>query len=250
MERVKYLKSTLREVIYQVRFPKILKLMEEVPASFQEKIIGKYPIYSVQKNETVVEFNGKQQQQVNENNHCFISENGKTKINLTSAFIAISTLNYQRWEAFKKETEDALNIFYSCYTVPGIQRIGLRYKNIITRSQLGLDGRPWSELLQSSVLGPLSNREDISKYKSEYELKNGDKCFTNRYYELVREFPSAELSLLLDCDYYYTGYFKPTVVSDLSDELHVLSQKFIKESHKEELLNAMQPQQLEPWQVI
>ena len=89
MARVKYLRSTLREVIFQVRFPKIIKLMEEAPAAFQELIIAKYPIYSLEKNETVVEFNGQQKQQLNENNHSFINALGRTKINLTSTFIAI-----------------------------------------------------------------------------------------------------------------------------------------------------------------
>jgi uncharacterized protein (TIGR04255 family) len=50
MARVKYLKSTLREVVFQVRFPKILKLTEETPSAFQERIMADYPIYNVQKN--------------------------------------------------------------------------------------------------------------------------------------------------------------------------------------------------------
>lgn len=247
MTRVKYLKSTLREVIFQVRFPKIIKLMEEAPAAFQELIIGKYPIYSLEKNETVVEFNGQQKQQVNENNHSFINASGRTKINLTSSFIALSTLEYDRWEAFKLEIEDILSKFYSCYKIPGIQRIGLRYKNIIVRNQLGLQGRPWSELLDVSVLGPLAVCEDITSYKTEFELKNGDNCFTNRHYELVRERTSNELAMVLDCDYYYSGFFKTEDVSDLSNKLHELSQKFIEESHKDVLLSAMQPQELKEW---
>lgn len=247
MARVKYLKSTLREVIFQVRFPKIIKLMEEAPAAFQELIIGKYPIYSLEKKETVVEFNGQHKQQVNENNHSFISASGRTKINLTSSFIAVSTLEYDRWEAFKLEIEDILAKFYSCYKIPGIQRIGLRYKNIIVRNHLGLQGRPWSELLDASVLGPLAVCEDITSYKTEFELKNDDNCFTNRHYELVRERTSNELAMVLDCDYYYSGFFKTEEVSGLSNKLHELSQKFIEESHKDVLLTAMQPQELKEW---
>lgn len=249
MARVKYLRSTLREVIFQLRFPKILKLTEEAPAAFQEMIMGSYPIYSVQKNEAVVEVNGKQQQQLNENNHCFISKSGRTKVNLTSSFIAVSTLEYQRWEAFKREIEQVLDIFYSCYKVSGIQRIGLRYKNLISRNSLELHC-PWANLLDSSVLGPLAIRDDIEKYKTEFELKNGEGCFTCRHYELVREFPSPELLLMLDCDYYYTGFYETSKVSDLSDKLHALSQVFIEESHKDALRTAMRPQELEPWSAI
>lgn len=250
MARVKYLKSTLKEVIFQVRFPKIIKLMEEAPAAFQELIMDKYPIYSVQKNETVVEFNGKQQQQLNENSHSFISPSGKTKIDITSTFVAVSTLEYQRWEMFKHEVLDVLNKFYSCYNIPGIQRIGLRYKNLIVRGQLGLGDKSWPELLNANVLGPLATRDDISSYKTEYELKNSDNCFTNRHYELVRERTTNELAMMLDCDYYYTGFFGTNEVSGFSDALHDLSQRFIEESHKEVLLAAMQPEELEPWPAI
>lgn len=250
MARVKYLKSTLQEVIFQVRFPKILKLTEEVPAVFQEKLIKEYPIYSIQKNETIVEFNGKQQQQVNENNHCFISLSGRTKINLTSSFLAVSTLEYQRWEAFKKRILDVLDRFYSCYTVPGIQRIGLRYKNVIARNKLGLEGRAWSDLLDARVLGPLSFEENVVNYNLVFELKNANDCFTNRHYALVRDSSSNELSLMLDCDYYYTGFYKTDIVPALSENLHDLSLRFIEESHKEVLLTAMQPEELEPWQTI
>lgn len=243
MARVKYLKSTLREVIFQLRFPKILKLEEKAPAAFQELVIGKYPIYSVQKSETIVEVSGKQQQ-LSENNHSFICASGLTKINLTSSFIAVSTLEYDRWEAFKSKIEDILTKFYSCYTIPGIQRIGLRYKNIIVRGQLGLDTYQWSDLLDVSALGPLAMRADISRYKTEFEIKNADNCFTTRHYELVRERASKELAMLLDCDYYSVGFFKIEDVAGLSDKLHDLSQKFIVESHKEVLLKAMQPQEL------
>ena len=250
MARVKYLNSTLREVVFQIRFPKILKLAEEPPVAFQEVIIKDYPIYNVQKNETVVEINGQQRQQANDINHGFISQNGKTKVNLTSSFVAVSTLEYQRWEAFKKDIEAVLQKFYQCYNIPGIQRIGLRYKNYISRKNLGLGDRPWTELLNASVLGPLSMRDDIVKYKTEFELKNDDECFTNRHFELVREFPNPELMLLLDCDYYYTGFYKVDELSQRSENLHNLSQQFIEESHKKELLLAMQPQELESWSAI
>lgn len=250
MARIKYLKSTLREVVFQIRFPKILKLTEETPAAFQEKIMADYPLYNIQKNETVVEVNGQQRQQVNDVNHCFINQTGKTKVNLTSSFIAVSTLEYQRWEAFKKDIDAVLVKFNECYNIPGIQRIGLRYKNIISRNNLGLGERPWSELLNTSVLGPLSSRDDIEKYRTIFEIKNSDECFTNRHFELVREFPSPELLLMLDCDYYYSGFYKPEELSERSENLHKLSQQFIEESHKELLLTAMQPQELEPWPAI
>ncbi len=251
MARVRYLRSTLREVIYQVRFPKILKLTEGVPAAFQETIMGEYPNYNVQKNETLVEVNGQAQQKVSENNHSFISHSGKTKINLTSTFIAISTLEYDRWEKLREEINSVLNKFYTCYSIPGIQRIGLRYRNIITRSKLGLNNIRWTDLLDEKILGPLENNEELTtRYEAVYEIKNGENCFTSRHFKLVKEQPGNELSFLLDCDYYHAGFFPKESVIELSNKLHVLSQQFIQDSHKEILLTAMQPQELEEWRTI
>lgn len=250
MARVKYLKSTLREVIFQVRFPKMLKLVDEQPATFQEQIMGDYPIYNVQKRETVVEVNGKPQQKLVDNNHSFISQSGRTKIDLTSTFLAVSTLEYDRYEAYKKIFENVLAKFYGCYAIPGIQRIGLRYKNFITRSKLGLEAIPWSELLDGGIIGPMAQNRDITQYKAEYELKNGDQCFTRRHIELLRELNSQENTLMLDCDYYYSGFFKKEEVCIKSDSLHDLSLQFIESSHKAPLLDAMQPQDLEPWLAI
>lgn len=246
MARVRYLRSTLREVIYQVRYPKILKLTEGAPIVFQELVMSEYPNYNVQKNESFVEVNGQAQQKVSENNHSFISQSGKTKINLTSTFIAISTLEYDRWEKLREEINTVLDKFYTCYNIPGIQRIGLRYQNIITRSKLGLDNIKWCELLNTEILGPLVNNEDgTTRYETVYEIKNSENCFTSRHFKIVKEQPGDELSFLLDCDYYHAGFFMKESVIGLSDELHVLSQQFIQDSHKDILLTAMQPQELE-----
>ena len=54
LERVKYRKSALREVIFQVKFPSILRIDTEVPAEFQEMVRQKYPMYNDRRNETIV----------------------------------------------------------------------------------------------------------------------------------------------------------------------------------------------------
>ena len=48
-----------------------------------------------------------------------------------------------------------LDAFVELYKPPFIVRIGLRYKNLIRRSVLGLNDVPWHELLRPHVLGEL-----------------------------------------------------------------------------------------------
>ncbi len=44
-ERVVYQKNPLNEVVFRANYPKLLMIETEVPASFQKRVIGDYPIY-------------------------------------------------------------------------------------------------------------------------------------------------------------------------------------------------------------
>ena len=101
-KRVQYENSPLAEVIFQVRFPNILRIASEEPSAFQEAIRKEFPLFSVNNNETVVEINGQKQSVGTTKNYQFISADGKSKVNLTNSFIAFSTLKYVRWELFKE----------------------------------------------------------------------------------------------------------------------------------------------------
>ena len=46
MKRVKYHKSPLRQVIFQLRFPTILSINTSQPTEFQERIRGQFPIFN------------------------------------------------------------------------------------------------------------------------------------------------------------------------------------------------------------
>ena len=102
-KRVQYEMSPLAEVIFQIRFPNILRISSEEPSAFQEIIRKDYPILSVNNNETVVEVNGQRQSAGTTKNYQFVSSDGRSKFNLTNSFIAYSTLKYVRWELFMEE---------------------------------------------------------------------------------------------------------------------------------------------------
>ena len=78
-ERVKYEISPLAEVIFQVRFPNILRIAAEEPSAFQEAIRESYPLFSVSNNETIVEINGQKQSVGTTKNYQFISSDGLSK---------------------------------------------------------------------------------------------------------------------------------------------------------------------------
>lgn len=242
--RVKYANTPLAEVIFQVRFPNILRISTEEPSAFQEAIRADYPLFSVNNNETIVEVNGQKQSVGKTKNYQFISSDGRSKVNLTNAFVALSTLKYERWELFHDECNKIVDVFQRVYTPSIIQRIGLRYKDVITRSKWGLDSSPWRELLDCKYLGILAdeNGTNVNRYVLDYEFEDVPPINTHRHFELIRVNPqSSELSLLIDCDYSVNGLMPPDNISGIAEDLHERSSRFLRTAISEKLHFAMEP---------
>lgn len=166
-ERVRYAKPQLLEVICQLRFPTILSISAKEPAEFQELIRKDFPRYSrnVEKLPPKVlgqPGNMKLEEQPNVINYQFLSGDGKWKVNLTNGFIALATPAYTCWEDFAAKLDEVLAQFIKVYQPAFFERIGLRYINAISRKALGLEGTPFSDLIEPGWLGLLAE-EDVQE---------------------------------------------------------------------------------------
>lgn len=165
-ERYIYAKPPLIETICQLRFPAILNIGAKEPAEFQEAIRHEFPKYMAQEERPAPRLvnPGTPNQAVEQppviQNYHFLSADGLWKINLTRNFIALSTLRYTRWEDFAQRLDKPLAQFIQTYAPAPFERIGLRYLNAFSRKGLGLEGTPWSDLLEPPFLGPL-DEDDI-----------------------------------------------------------------------------------------
>lgn len=160
-ERVKYKNTPLVEVICQLRFPKILRIEKEPPADFQESIRDSYPRLEVpqafdlavplvgQTNAPPLSLNRGQSYE-------FLSKEGDWKLVLTSDFLALSTSKYKEWKEFRGRLQSAIDLLVELYKPSHFSRTGLRYQDLIARSDLGLQSRPWSLLLKSPIAGMLA----------------------------------------------------------------------------------------------
>lgn len=246
--RVKYNKAPLVETIFQIQFPEILKISAEQPAAFQEKIRDKYPLFN-QKiiNGTITPLGLPVESLPSIKNYEFLNSAGNTKVVLTNTFVAVSTLAYTQWEDFKKNCIEIVNITNDVYKLNVIQRIGLRYKDLIVRSKWALKERPWKELIKAEYLGALSEEDEnlISHYVLDYEIKNpADDVYAHNHRELVQERQTLEKSLLIDNDYYRLGIFKAEDVDSISDKLHENASLFIQNVFTNQLEQAMEPLEL------
>jgi len=192
--RVIYATNPLDEVICQLRFPPVLRIDAEIPAAFQESVRLEYPLLREQRTliqttgvpadfsqllGSVTPLGGRKSYQ-------FASTDETWRITLMRDFIALTCRNYRKWEEFKGHLEGPLEALAQHYQPAFYSRLGLRYRNIIVRSKLSLDGVSWKELLQPHVAGELGSEiapsiEDIrqqlllkqSEHNSKITIQHG-----------------------------------------------------------------------------
>lgn len=84
------------------------------------------------------------------------SGNGLWKASIAPTFFAVSCVKYESWPDFRPRLVNLSDKIFSIVGSVFATRIGLRYKDVIEREALGLEGVPWHELISPFLLGPMS----------------------------------------------------------------------------------------------
>jgi len=134
-EDVRLQRAPLAEVICQVRFPPVLRIVNEDPVAFQERIRGSFPQFSIEKG-MVVEMTplGIEPPSAKPTPHTyrFQSPDGHTMVSLALTFYALSTTSYTHWEDFLDLLQLVNRAAHEEYDLPYAVRVGLRYINQLT----------------------------------------------------------------------------------------------------------------------
>ncbi len=254
-DRYEYVAPPLIEVICQLRFPAILSISAQEPAAFQERIRGTYPIYAARKDQAAPRV-------VNANtpnptletpkpvtNYNFVSEDKRWKVNLTSGFIALSTVGYRRWEEFAGRLDKLLAEFIAIYHPAFFERIGLRYVNAVSRQRLHLEGRPWNELIQPAYLGVMGEfdveEEWLTKCATDVDLKLEEGCALKLHAGLGllgdgKQDP--EVKFIFDQDLSAGGNISAAGVPEKLLALHSYADRIFRGAITSELHGAMGPE--------
>ena len=233
-ERYHYARSPLVEVICQLRFPTILSIGANEPAAFQEAIRKDFPKYMTRQEQlppkVVRQGNSTAlQPQKPITNYNFISGDGRWKLNLTQDFIALSTLNYQRWEDFAARLDQPLAHFIQIYQPAYFERIGLRYVNAVSRKLLGLEDQLWDDLIRSQYIGILGEPDveesEIVKCALDVEtpLVGGYRMKLHAGPGVVGAAKTAqprETRFILDGDFSAAGEISPDGVPEKLEQMH------------------------------
>lgn len=243
----------LGEVLCQLRFPEILMIGEKVPAEFQEMIRDEFPQYSLRKDTPAPKITGAPGNFSLENtpatvNYQFVSADGVWRVNLTSTFISLACNRYTGWEDFAKKLDKPLAAFIQVYKPAFFQRIGLRYLNFISRNKLGLEGTPFSELIQPPYLGLLAEPDVMeaavarSAVDTELSIAGGCRVKIHAGPGLVKKNgqQSQEVHFIFDQDLYMPGNVPVNYSAGALETLHGQAWSIFRGAVTDTLFDAME----------
>ena len=254
IDRVIYRKNPLIEVVSQVRFPQILRIDAELPTAFQERIREDYPEFNQSAQVPEVQglpptvaaalrsspgFSARMAFE-------FMSADGIWKVTLNRDFLALTTSQYTKWEDFRHRLLHLLDALVKTYAPPYYSRIGLRYRDAIQRSVLGLDDTDWSALLIpeiASILTARTPRLDIPEAIGRFSVGLPD--YDGRLgvtHGLATNEDTKEVGYLIDADFFTHKRTQPTEAVEILDDFNREAGRFFRWCITDQLHKAMQPE--------
>jgi uncharacterized protein (TIGR04255 family) len=164
IEREEYKENILFEVVFQARFPEIMKISREEPVDFQD-IIRKegYP----ESGTNIINLPRDMPDELKklattDKEFFFFSEEKSWQVSLAKNFVALACRGeYSNYNDFKRRLEKILTIFNSIYEPTYFSRIGLRYRNIVNDELLSLNKNNIRNIVPNYIFPEL--REEIGK---------------------------------------------------------------------------------------
>lgn len=243
-----YSKNNLNEVIFQIRFPPLLKLYTDkknAASEFQNIIINEFPETEFQKKRKIsvtIDSTGKPiESETNDEflTWVFINKKGKhVKLNGKELILSYKGENYNCFDEFKKDIELTLKGI-SIYNLPKINSIGLRYINQIKIN----DESTLDEYINRNLhlINNEFDNEQVVQSMSRTELKIKDYTLAFQYGQFNPEYPNMtskkEFILDYDCILNDEEDFD-NIITNLNKMHEIISNRFekdIKDKLREEM---------------
>lgn len=262
-QKIIYDKNPLAEVVCQVRFDP-LPIGDAVMTSFNAKLASMGYLVSTFEQVATFQFaaslNGESAhmdapQPVPVRVYHQSSPDGVWRVSHSVDFVALTCTRYSTWGEFEDKFRQILMIYTGSVGVGNSTRIGLRYRDIVDRQNLEIEGMAWAELIQPFVLGPLAAydmvdgaipEEDIVSYSFQSNIRLDD-CGLLFQGGLIRSIDGSKVAFVIDSDFYVDG---DAAVGCMADEsrlecvltaLHKNASALFAHSIKGSLKNALCP---------
>lgn len=248
--RVIYKRNPLVEVIAAIKFPPVLRLVQEPPMAFQKHFAKEYPLaqftqaIQIQIGPTTDDSPAASPRNM-PMTYKFETLDKNWMVSVESNLLALTCRKYEQWSDFRGRFDALVRAFTSLYEVTAIHRIGLRYQDVIRKAEFGLEGVPWAELVRPEVLSTWQfftnglDENPATEFRVELDIPPGQvrigistvtrhadvtgllidtDCYSN---ETVSADPSALLTKADDLHEYTSRVFQACI----TDKLHAALQK-------------------------
>lgn len=249
-----YEENPLIEVITQLRFPPILRISSGQVADYQERIRNEYPLYKMEEPAIASPDLPQELSSIFQRfdllklsaSHRFSTKDSKRFITLAQDFLALTESSYKRWENFRQELERAESALRDVYEPAFYSRVGLRYKNVISRSNLRLEQSTWKDLLKPHIVSALSDPDVSGAIVSiqTQSLVNTSEISGGRVrliHGLVKLPPTNEECYMIDADFYIETKEGLDEPFDVLDKFHRLAGRLFRWAITDRLHEAMGP---------
>lgn len=213
-------RAPVAEVVCQVRFPPILRILREEPSDFQEQVRGRFPELEIEQSLVVRLPNGGAeplQPEPQPKIYRFHAADKHADLALSVNFYALSTTRYTHWSNFLDDLLLAHAAVQTAYQPAYASRIGLRYIDRFTLANTGYaEPAEMRGLFRPELVAPLSGETwaHTADYFSQQSFQDAEARLTLRFgYRLE----ASEPTFILDFDYYQEGQLPFT---DLADRCH------------------------------
>ena len=254
-ERVIYTVNPLDQVICQLRFPPILRIEAETPAGFQDRIRKEFPQFQ-EKAEfaailppELVQILSQEIIQSLKPSHKvyhFASSDGSLVVSLASSFVSLTSSNYERWESFIENLQLVLDALKEEYSPAYFTRIGLRYRNLIQKQELGLQDAEWPELLNENLIRELATPslaeaiEDVA-HRILMRVGTGQTKVHIQHGLAFNPDTKQFLGYGIDCDFFIEGETNVDSAIDQLDEFNHYNRRLFRWCISDRLHDAMEP---------
>lgn len=260
-EHVIYERNPLAEVVCQVRFSSAPELGAEVTEDVREEL--RKQGYTEESAEQVLNFKlspavspGQQLPPSITKIFHFAAPDGAWRFTYCSDFMALTCSRYSGWSEFLPRMLNGIAPLIRKFPALSVSRLGLRYKDVIEREPLGLEGTPWPELIQPFLLGPLMpnafsdggrmDEGDLTSFLSQAVLQLED-CKLLLQSSLLSADVGNRRAFLIDADFFDENNFGERFLADESslksrlESLHTNAGALFRRGITEKLHVALQP---------
>ncbi len=226
-----YTKTPLVDVTCQLTFPQNLKISAAPPVGFQEHVKDSFPMFSLTQDKTA---------------YNFMSTDQRWQMVLGKGALTLVARQYDGWENFSKHLQKAMFALEKEYPPQFLLRVGLRFRNIIRKSALGVTNTEWHQLLQQKWTGDLVWAGTAGEMKATHSevlmgLNGGNDLVCVRHGLVPIAQPIQEMGYLIDHDFFVDGQFALSEVHQTLKGYHQSAQRFFKLWITDTLHQAMAP---------